>query len=92
MREVNSGWLALLLVLVPTASHAQTLHVQVRDSLRHEALIGASVVVPGTSIGAATDATGTAATGRGWWRPRRWGQGWRCCSRRAGLKLKKKCW
>ncbi|MBH8557815.1 TonB-dependent receptor [Hymenobacter negativus] len=61
VRGFSIGWLALLLLAVmPTTCSAQTLRVQVRDSLRHEVLIGASVVVPGTSIGAATDATGTA--------------------------------
>ncbi|MCI1186359.1 TonB-dependent receptor [Hymenobacter sp. DH14] len=58
-RWLHGCWLLLALAL-PIASHAQALRVQVRDSLRHEALIGASVVVPGTGIGAATDATGTA--------------------------------
>ncbi|WP_216726617.1 TonB-dependent receptor [Hymenobacter siberiensis] len=57
----NSCWLAVLVAAgVPTASYAQALRVQVRDSLRHEPLIGASVVVPGTGVGAATDATGMA--------------------------------
>ncbi|MDQ2793216.1 MAG: carboxypeptidase-like regulatory domain-containing protein, partial [Bacteroidota bacterium] len=53
-------WLGLSLLLLPLTTPAQTLRVQVRDSLRHEPLIGASVTVPGTSNGAATDATGTA--------------------------------
>ncbi|MGY3089485.1 outer membrane receptor for ferrienterochelin and colicins [Hymenobacter sp. UYAg731] len=60
----SSCWLVVLVVLVaaglPTASCAQALHVQVRDSLRHEPLVGASISVPGSGIGAATDATGTA--------------------------------
>ena len=57
----SSCWLAVLVATgLPTASCAQILRVQVRDSLRHEPLIGANVVVPGTSTGAATDATGTA--------------------------------
>ncbi|MDO7854240.1 TonB-dependent receptor [Hymenobacter convexus] len=55
------GWLVLLVAAgVPLASHAQSLRVQVRDSLRHEPLIGASVSVMGTGQGATTDATGTA--------------------------------
>ena len=49
-----------LLLLLPLFSPAQGLRVQLRDSLRHGPLIGASVSVPGTGIGAATDATGTA--------------------------------
>ena len=53
-------FIGVLLALVGPASRAQGLRVQVRDSLRHEAVIGASVVVPGTGIGAATDVTGTA--------------------------------
>lgn len=51
---------ALLLLLPLAAAHGQGLRVQVRDSLRHEAVVGASVVVPGTGLGAATDVTGTA--------------------------------
>ena len=54
-------WLFFLAVLLmPVAARSQSLRVQLRDSLRHEPLLGASVVVPGTGIGAATDATGTA--------------------------------
>ena len=54
-------WLVLLIgMLLPVAAQSEALRVQVRDSLRHEPLIGASVVVPGTGIGGATDATGTA--------------------------------
>ena len=52
--------LPLLLLLLPLLSPAQSLRVQVRDSLRHEPLIGASVSVPGAGIGATTDAIGTA--------------------------------
>ncbi len=48
------------LLLLHQAGQAQSLRVQVRDSLHHEPLIGASVAVPGTSTGAATDASGTA--------------------------------
>ena len=49
-----------LLLLLPLLSPAQSLRVVLRDSLRHEPLIGASVAVPGTGLGAATDVTGTA--------------------------------
>ena len=52
--------LTYLLVLLPIAAHGQGLRVLVRDSLRHQPLVGASVVVPGTGRGAATDVTGTA--------------------------------
>ncbi|MFC6224599.1 TonB-dependent receptor domain-containing protein [Hymenobacter artigasi] len=53
--------LICLLGLLPAVAHGQgMLRVQVRDSLRHEPLVGASVVVPGTGAGAATDVTGTA--------------------------------
>ena len=50
----------LLLLLLPALSPAQGLRVLLRDSLRHEPVIGASVVVPGSGTGAATDASGTA--------------------------------
>ncbi|UOQ96917.1 TonB-dependent receptor [Hymenobacter sp. 5317J-9] len=50
----------LLLLLLPLAGRAQGLRVLVRDSARQEPLIGASVAVPGTGLGAGTDATGTA--------------------------------
>ena len=53
-------YLVSLLLLLPGLSSAQSLRVLLRDSLRREPLIGASVVVPGTGLGAATDATGTA--------------------------------
>ena len=53
--------LICLLGLLPAVAHGQgLLRVQVRDSLRHEPLVGASVAVPGTGRGAATDVTGTA--------------------------------
>ena len=54
-------WLVVLVAAgVPTASYAQALRVQVRDSLSHEPLIGASVIISGTTQGAITDVTGTA--------------------------------
>ncbi|GAC1597419.1 MAG: TonB-dependent receptor [Hymenobacter sp.] len=53
-----AAWLAVL--VCPGWSRAQDLRVVLRDSLRQEPLIGASVVVPGTGRGAATDVTGTA--------------------------------
>lgn len=46
--------------LLPALAWSQGLRVMVRDSVRQEALIGASVVLPGTGLGAATDVTGTA--------------------------------
>ena len=52
--------LLVLLTLLPLLGHGQSLRVLLRDSLRHEPVIGASVSVPGTGLGAATDATGTA--------------------------------
>ena len=50
------------LALLPALGWAQGpgLRVVLRDSLRQEPLVGASVVVPGTGLGAATDVTGTA--------------------------------
>ncbi|GAA4049318.1 hypothetical protein GCM10022409_39870 [Hymenobacter glaciei] len=60
LRRLAGYWLVFLLLLLPLAARSQALRVQVRDSLRHEPLIGASVVVPSTALGAATDATGTA--------------------------------
>ena len=56
------GWLVGLLValLLSAPSRGQSLRVEVRDSARQGPLIGASVVVPGTAMGANTDATGTA--------------------------------
>ena len=56
----NIRLLGLLVMLLPGLSSAQSLRVVLRDSLRQEPLIGATVAVPGTSLGAATDATGTA--------------------------------
>jgi outer membrane receptor protein involved in Fe transport len=50
----------LLAAGLPMTGWSQGLRVLVRDSARREPVIGASVVVPGTGIGAATDVTGVA--------------------------------
>ncbi|MCC3152010.1 TonB-dependent receptor [Hymenobacter sp. BT770] len=50
----------LALVLLPELSSAQGLRVLLRDSLRQEPLVGASVAVTGTALGAASDASGAA--------------------------------
>ena len=51
--------LFLVLLLLPAALRAQTLTLLLRDSLTRQPLVGASVGVPGTSVGGAADATGT---------------------------------
>ena len=58
----RSFFIGALLAGAGSVGRAQGLRVQVRDSLRHEPLIGASVVVPGTGTGtgATTDVSGTA--------------------------------
>lgn len=48
------------MMLLPGLSWGQSLRVVLRDSARQEPLIGASVAVPGTGLGAATDPKGTA--------------------------------
>ena len=58
---VTPRWLPLLLlVLWPALSWGQSLRVVVRDSLLREPVVGASVLVDGTTRGATTDVTGTA--------------------------------
>lgn len=50
----------LALALLPVVGLAQGLRVTVRDSLLQEPVVGAGVLVAGTTRGATTDATGTA--------------------------------
>jgi hypothetical protein len=51
--------IALLLLLTPVALFGQmTLRGTVTDSTSHESIIGANVVIVGTSLGAATDIDG----------------------------------
>jgi outer membrane receptor for ferrienterochelin and colicins len=51
--------LPLLLLSLPAAVRAQGITLILRDSTSHEPLIGASVGVPGTSVGGTTDTRGT---------------------------------
>ena len=51
---------ALLLILITNQLRAQNLRVTVLDSATRQPIIGLSVAVPGTGLGAATDASGTA--------------------------------
>ncbi len=53
--------IALFFMLMSGLAGAQTLRVTVLDSASRQPVIGLSVAVPGTSIGAATDANGTAS-------------------------------
>ena len=53
-----AGLVAML--LLPHLGWGQSLRVLLRDSVRQEPLIGASVSVPGTGTGATTDVTGAA--------------------------------
>ena len=59
-RELRIWGMLLLAAGLPLTGWSQGLRVLVRDSARHEPVIRASVVVPGTGIGAATDVTGVA--------------------------------
>ncbi|HEX8505574.1 MAG TPA: TonB-dependent receptor plug domain-containing protein, partial [Hymenobacter sp.] len=52
--------LAILAFLLPLGSQAQSLTVALRDSLTQSPITGASVSVPGTGVGAATDVNGRA--------------------------------
>ncbi|GAB3300596.1 hypothetical protein GCM10027511_15830 [Hymenobacter humi] len=56
------GWLPLagLALLLPLGGHAQSLTVVLTDSVSRAPVIGASVSVPGTGVGAATDVNGRA--------------------------------
>jgi outer membrane receptor protein involved in Fe transport len=54
------GLLAALVLLLPLGGWAQSLTVLLRDSLSQAPIIGASVSVPGTGVGAATDVNGRA--------------------------------
>lgn len=52
--------LGVLFLLLPAAGRAQSLTVVLRDSLTQAAVIGGSISVPGTGVGAATDVNGKA--------------------------------
>ncbi|MBF9143638.1 TonB-dependent receptor [Hymenobacter properus] len=54
------GLLVVLFLLLPLAGRAQSLTVILRDSLSQAPVIGGSVSVPGTGVGAATDVRGEA--------------------------------
>jgi outer membrane receptor protein involved in Fe transport len=54
------GLLLSLFFLLPVAGWAQSLRVVLRDSLTQSPVIGGSVSVPGTGVGAATDVKGEA--------------------------------
>src|SRR6476661_1826475 len=60
LRLFRGPWLLAGFLLLSSAVRAQTLTVTLRDSLTQAPVIGGSVSVPGTGLGAATDVNGQA--------------------------------